>query len=416
MTQILKTAQRTPYKPFVSVPFDHPAVIALRPMLTRILTHYGLTENSRRLDIAQALRDHVARTQIHPHLPLHPNGYGANLAALPTDAPTWAQFNAAYYSAGNTRAADENTYWGQFGFDGIKRIEMLYGTLNRATGELANDGMFVEYEPGKWRWRSINTTKSTQCTYQSQALAHFQAAFGIPATFTSTVGHDGHIAYVVDDDAAGDLGWIYDEPTYNECFTLGGAPSRPLSPLTLHYFSVGGRMNELISTKRAGPAYDPAPYIPNTPGLDDSYFMGNPGHPLGMYVLGSHLNFSSIDVAPSAFKGVATMLTTPGLFDGSLTSTTFNRPNSYYQTTAEAVFPDLGVMFTRVEEDAQGVQVQLESSWCGPTPHRFERRVNGGAWAAILGTADTLARGQGVVEYRVIDALGFKGSRASVKV
>lgn len=399
--RIIWTARRSPMAPaFTPYAFNRPEIKALRPMLGRILATYGLSAESPKLAIAQALRDHVARIMIHPHPPLHPDGYTANLTSLPPDAPTWAAFNAAM-RVGN-RINDENQWWGQFGWDAIRRINIQYGTLNVAEKTLADDGMYTEYAPGRWRWRSINTAKSTQCSYQHIVLAAFQAAYGIPATIMSTVGHDGHMAYIPELRQ-----WIYDESTYNEYYSLPDS-TRPLSPLELHYESLAGRHGTLQVRKRSGPQHDPEPYIKPIPGTDTTYFSGNPGHPRGMTVVGSFLR-------PGAPDGrtVATQVMTHNFGDGSLASQVFGS-SSYLKTTADAVFPDLGVMITRWEVSSAGVSLALESQWPGAGVQRFERRVNGGAWTPLVLPGDTLSNGMGQIEYRAIDSEGFSGATALV--
>src|SRR6185436_14976824 len=120
---------------FVGEDLTKPGIQALRPLVNEIFAAYGNPSNS--LERARALRDWVARTAVHPHPPLHPNGSTANLGVLPI-GKSWADVNALPSS----KFFDvDQVYWWGVGYDGSKMLDRLLGTLDPATGLRADDGM-----------------------------------------------------------------------------------------------------------------------------------------------------------------------------------------------------------------------------------------------------------------------------------
>jgi hypothetical protein len=102
---------------FVGENLANPSILALRPLVSEILTAYENPTTS--LGRARALRDWVARTAVHPHPALHPDASTANVGVLPP-GKTWFDVNSIIYSQGDpdsmTKAS--NAYWQAVGYDG----------------------------------------------------------------------------------------------------------------------------------------------------------------------------------------------------------------------------------------------------------------------------------------------------------
>src|SRR5439155_3659661 len=61
---------------FAGEDLGYPSILALRPLVQEILAAYGNPSTS--LGRARVLRDWMARTAVHPHAPLHPDGSISN--------------------------------------------------------------------------------------------------------------------------------------------------------------------------------------------------------------------------------------------------------------------------------------------------------------------------------------------------
>jgi len=104
--QPLTTVQRDL---FVGEDLANPLILALRPLVADILAAYGNPTTN--LGRARALRDWIARTAVHPHAPLHPDGSTSNLSVLPL-GNTWADVNSLYHrSFADSLVAANNLYW-----------------------------------------------------------------------------------------------------------------------------------------------------------------------------------------------------------------------------------------------------------------------------------------------------------------
>lgn len=410
---------------FRAVDFSHPRVKALRTEGNRVLARYGLSESSPKLDIARAFRDWIARTRVHPHPPLHPTGYLRNMTALPAGA-SWQEFNtkmnATYVNeAGVTvnRANVDNDFWGaNFYLDGIRLAEFSLGALNEATGEFDGTGQLERVDSGRWRIKSLdpahpNYFRSMQCSWQHIELAHWLAAYGIPGTIVSTVGHDGFFCYVPN------MGWVYQCSTYNEEQVLDGGGD-PLSPLTQHLLATAGQRSRLGPRKTAGPDYDPEPYITPNFATDNTYY-SNVGHAKGMITMGTMMGIGGNIGAPINTQR-ANHVHVLGEGTQSAGNEVFTNGDGYYRVQARTAFPELGVGIAGVQRLEAGINFTLFSTWPGPGTQRMYKRVNGGTWTELLFKlpdgrwADSLGAGVGTVEYRAIDSEGFYGDDAVISL
>lgn len=406
--RINKTAKLFPphstYKPLDLIKFDHPAVRAARPMVGRILTRYGLNiDGSARLAVADAIRDSGSRREIHPHPPLHPNGTTAGLMSVPAGFRSWATLNALWNNG--TRANDDNAYWNSLGYDALTRWQILYGTLDIATGNLAGNGMLAEIEPGFWQVKDPNTFKTVQCSHQHIDQAFESAAVGIPGLMCSTIGHDGYMAFIAELNQ-----WVWECRTYNESFVYKGTQRR-LTPQEIINMGQSPATRALIERhKIAGPNYDPEVFMPGWMNTDSTYF-SDVGHLNGMTVFGTMQDFNHIGVPLNQQRANHIQAYMPDLPNQA----PFNNPAAYPRASFDRVLPHLGVgiVSPRLSGDVSTFGLAV-FNWPGPGPFSFERRVNGGAWSAWALDGDTIKRGIGTVDYRAKDSLGFYTGWASV--
>lgn len=385
---------------------------AFKALLDEVLASYGVDPNGPRMPIMRALRDFIARTAIHGHPPLHPAGSAANLFVHPA-GKVWADFLAVFTSA---RMTADDAYWASFGLDGIAKFQKLFGTV-QAGGTLADDGMLTRIGSGQWRIRETDYSgyKTMLCTHQDTVFAVAAVVYGCWATIVSTVGHDGCAVYIPGGWGDNQQGWMWCDITYNECVRLDGAGPF-LSPLELHYYSLQGWQNRLISDHMAGPAHDPEPYIPHSRATDSTYFNDTGNHPNGMNVSGTLLSIG-VHVGTTSMAGrVLTQLPAAAL----ATTPPFNNATSYPRYPAHIVYPDLGLAITGWDELPSGAQFTLAASTAGAAPYTLEKRVtppggSAGAWTPHATWGDTVSDGAGLTEYRLKDANGLYCGLVQVK-
>jgi hypothetical protein len=371
---------------------SNPAVLALRPLVQDILVEYG--NPSTALGRARALRDWVARTAVHPHPPLHPDGSTANLAVLPP-SNTWADVNAIIYRQSNPDSMTQasNVYWQAVGYDGYAMLNRLLGTLDTTTGIRADDGMMVHIGGARYRIRDIEAYHYPICTFQAIMLNALWAAAGLQGMLSSTIDHDPAAVFISDLNK-----WVYEDPTFNEEYALDGAGD-PLSPTELLQSSSTGDAARLRPQKMPGPSVDPEPYGANHAYIDE--------HPAGMTIMGSQLNNRVVGVGGWSTRLV--QIDVPQLASSPLP---YSNPNTYAPVPAQYAFPVLGAVIDSVEVQDSVFVVHLSSTF--PDHARFERRL-GATWATVS-SVDVLPVGQCRVEYRSIDSQGNYSATTIVDV
>ncbi len=253
---------------FVGEDLTNPLILALRPLLGDIFAAYGSPTTS--LGRARAIRDWVARTAVHPYPPFHPNGSTTNLGVLPPGS-TWADVNALPSSKFFNV---DNPYWWGVGYNGYAMLDRLLGTLDPATGLRADDGMMVHVGGARYQIRDIQSYHYTLCTFQAIIASTLWGAAGLHGMLISTASHDPAAVFIPE------LGkWVYEDPTYNDEYTLDGTGD-PLSPVDLLTISSAGEVTRLRPTKFSGPSFDPQVYNPSHPYISD-------GHPNGFVIMGT---------------------------------------------------------------------------------------------------------------------------------
>ena len=352
-----------------------------------ILAAYGNPTTN--LARARAIRDWLARTAIHPHPPLHPDGSTSNLGVLPPGA-TWADVNAVSHSP--KIDADQQYWWG-VGYDGYAMLDRLLGTLDPVTGVRADDGMMVLVQGARYRIRDVASYHYTLCTFQAIMLGALWEAAGLQGMLISTVDHDPSTVFIPE------LGrWVYEDPTFNEEYLLDGTGD-PLSPVDLLTLSSNGQASRLRPTKVNGPSFDPEVYIPT------ASYVGQ--HPNGMVIMGSQLNNRVVGIG--AWPTRLVQINVPQL----ALEPAFNDPVNYDPVSADVAFPRLGVVAQQLQVHDSVYVVQLSSTF--PNAQRLERRLNGGSWQSVAGL-DVLPVGQCRVEYRSLDAGGNVSATAAFDV
>jgi len=362
---------------------ENPAVLALRPMVQEILAEYGNPTTN--LGKARALRDWIARTAVHPHPPLHPDGSTANLGVLPP-GKTWFDVNTIIYhqSSPDSMTNASNAYWRSVGYDGYAMLDRLLGTLDPATGLRADDGMMVHLGGARYQIRDLQSYRYPICTFQAIMLNALWAAARLQGMLSSTIDHDPAAVFIPDLNK-----WVYEDPTFNEEYSLDGVGD-PLSPAELLGYSSSGEAGRLRAIKFPGPTADPETYIPA-----ESY-VGE--HPAGMTIMGSQLN--------SRVVGIGGWSTRLVQIDGPLLATApppWSNPLSYVPVASTVAFPILAPIIDRVDLQDSVYVVQLSSTF--PSAVRLERRVNAGQWESAS-SVDVLPVGQCLVEYRSLDEQG----------
>ncbi len=343
---------------YVPVDLDRPDIQALVPLALEILAAYGNPTSD--LDRARAIREWVARTAIHPYPPFHPAGSTANLAVLPPNA-TWAQVN----QFDSAKVESDSRYWSEVHFNGYAMLDRLLGTLDRATGLRADDGLMERVGSAHYRIRDIEEYRYVLCTYQDIIAISLWGAIGLQGLLLSTYGHDPAAVFIPD------LGkWVYQDPTYNEEFVLRGE-EQALSPLELLAVSLAGRKDQLVQRKMLGPVWSPDVYIDARVHERATYF--GDGHPHGMNRMGTQLN-NSVPTTPG-FRVHLSQIRLPDL------EAPFSDETKYKQAEPATVFPRLGARLTYALEGATQVEFGLESTH--GSLNLFERRINSGPWERV---------------------------------
>jgi hypothetical protein len=376
--QPLTTVDRDRY---VGEDLSNPRILALRPLVEEILAAYGSPTSD--LDRARALRDWLARTAVHPHSGLHPDGSTSNISVLPP-GKGWADVNAIYQAHyADSMFAANNAYWWSVGFDGYAMLDRLLGTLDTVTGIRADDGMMVHVAGVRYRIRDLETYRYPICTFQAIMLSALWEAAGLQGMLTSTVGHDPAAVFIPDLDR-----WVYEDPTFNEEYQVDGTGS-PLSPDVLLERSSTGEVSRLRAAKLAGPSFDPQVYVGTDSYVDE--------YPEGFVIMGSQLNNLVVGIGGWPVKLV--QIDVPQL----ASIAPFNNSAAYDRVAPGTAFPTIGVVVQELSEQDSVYVVQLSTTL--PNQVGFQRRVNGGAWESVAAT-DVLPVGQSTVEYRGVDARG----------
>jgi hypothetical protein len=377
---------------FLGEDLGNPLILALRPLVSDILSAYGNPTTN--LDRARALRDWVSRTAVHPYQALHPDGSTSNLNVLPP-GKSWADVNPV--SMG--RVNDDPHYWGAEGLNGYGMLDRLLGTLDRATGRRADDGMMVHVAGARYQIRDIASYRYVLCSYQDVMLNALWAAAGLHGMLISTVGHDPAAVFIPE------LGrWVYEDPEYNEEYLLDGVGD-PLSPVDLLRFSSNGDAGRLRAVKGMVPTFDSEIYAAH-----DTYM--NEGHPDGFVIMGSQLNNAVVEtvvVGTGDWPVRYVQIDVPRLAAES----PFNDSIRYARVSATEAFPTLGPTVEQVAVDDSVHVVRLSSTF--PKHQRFERRLDGQNWESV-GDVDVLPVGSCRVQYRSIDAIGSISASATLDV
>lgn len=398
MLKIIKTdvIYRTPKRDFVTNRFDHPELVRLRVLANDLLSAYGLNDASPDSLKMAALRDAVSRAVVHPVAALHGDASIANMSMLPS-GKTWADYNSIM-NAGATASNRRTAAYGKL--SPVQQINKLFGTP-AADGSRADDGLLRRLGAGQYQIRDLATYAPDFCTGQAWLLSALGLSVRVASRMWRTNGHDTCIWLETSTGR-----WIYEDATYNERSQID-AIGQPADALELLNLSIAGQQKRISSLKTANPSYDANQWVPHVAGTDSSYWNSIGNHPFGQDNGGSETIRDVLQV-PGAYKQYYTQIPTPRLASvpefGTLArqarSVTFTRP---------------GVALS-VAQDPSGLggTVRLRSTWWGRLPHKFQRRVNGGAWFDVQ-AQDWIGAGAGRVEYRVVDADGGTGCMAEVR-
>ena len=344
-----------------------------------ILAAYG--SPTRNLARARAIRDWVARTAIHPDPSVHQDGSTGNLSVLPS-GKTWADVNAVFSPQ---RVDADRFWWGDQFYDGYAMLDRLLGTLDPTTGLRADDGMMEHVAGARYRIRDIQGYRYLLCSYQAVVANALWAAAGMQALRAATLGHDPAAVFVPE------LGWVYEDPTFNEEYLLDGT-GEPLSPADLLTLSTNGQGSRLIATKLPGPSFDPQAYVGEW-----SYMKA--GHPDGMVIMGGQL-YNRVVGAGGHWSTRYVQIDVPRL---GTVPTPYSDPLVYDRVSASNAFPTLGVVLGQPSVEDSVYVVGLSSTL--PNHDHFERRTNSGSWDRVT-ELDVLPVGACRVEYRSVDAMG----------
>ncbi len=359
---------------YVGEDFSNSSTVALRPLVADIFAAYGNPTTD--LARARAIRDWVARTAIYPDEGVHPDGSRANSSVLPL-GKTWADVNTVL---SDSQRARDVAYWADIAADGYAVLDRLLGTLDRATGVRADDGLMEHVSGALYRIRDIDNYHFFLCTYQTVLVIKLWAAAGLQGLLLQVNGHDPAAVLIPE------LGkWIYEDPGYNNDYILDGLGDA-LSPTDLLSLSYNGMVSRVVPSRVSGPAYDPETYVQNR-----TYVSAI--NPNGYRIVGSRMY--TYNVPNPTPWGRVVMIDVPDLPTSPF--------SAYPRVTADVAFPSLGVVVTGMSSVDSVFVLQLSSTY--PNHQRFERRVEGGIWESVT-AQDILPLGACRVEYRSIDAAG----------
>jgi hypothetical protein len=368
----------------------NPSILALRPLVQEIFAAYGNPTTN--LDRARVIRDWVARTAIYPDKWVHPDTTTSNLTVLPP-GKTWADVNHVLSS---TRWDQDANYWAQFYADGYLILDRLLGTLDRATGERAQDGMMEHVLGARYRIRDVTSYRYLACSYQTAIVSVLWAAAGLHSLQVSILNHDPAAVFIPE------LGrWVYEDPTYNDEYLLDGVGD-PLSPADLLTISTAGQASRLRPAKIPGPSFDPVVYLSGRKYLDA-------GHPEGMIIVGSVLYRRTVGTA-GGWGARFVQIDVPAL---ATVPAPWGDPVFFHHVPAKDAYPTLGVVVDSVQLGDSVYVVHLTSTF--PYHQRFERRLEGQTWETVP-AVDVLPVGATRVEYRSVDGVGGISAIATLDV
>lgn len=336
----------------------------------------GVSVTAPSRDRARAIVGWIAAHAVHPASSLHPNGSDAHTEVLPA-GETWASFNAVFDRT--DRLASDNAYWYGLYPAGGTMLERLVGTI-AADGSIGDDGMLVEYEPGKWRIRSFATFRAVQCTLQCKMAQVLLGAIGIPTLDITTVAHDPMAYYDAEQGR-----WLYIDPTFGEMLTRGGLD---LSPLDLLATSLAGDAGKIVSD-----------VLPCAEWLGERYF--KPAN------TAAGMSFMVVYVDPQWLGGFQDRR--PYRFRG-LGPQDVTQP----QAGVADLMPSVGCGFAGADINGRTVEARLVSNWPGHVG--YQRSLDRGATWKACAEVDYVQPGDGEVRYRSVDANGFAGTAAVISV
>lgn len=337
-----------------------------------ILTGYPSAATD--LDRARCLRDWIARHMIHPAFHFHrfvPAGVGAE--TLPTGGQR-TDLDSLYHVAPTRSITDDQLYWIAYGTDAVAMLNGLMALLTP-----------VNAATGHYRVTSWASYRVALCTYQDVALGALLAGAGLLSCVVRTTGHDPLATWVPS------VGrWVYNDPTYNECFVVNGLPATPVELSQVG--NAGATNSRMLTTTVDRPTWAARAWIVDAESTKNSYRTDKGALAWGF--VGAYLR----DVAGRARY---VLVDSPAARAAAL-------PWHEYGA-AEVVYPDLGCRAS-VRRTAAGTEVRLTTAQ--PRAVRFERQVGAAAWQTC-GASDSLAR-DGSASYRSVDSAGASSSVATV--
>ncbi len=349
-----------------------------RSVAERMLNWAGVDWGDSSRDRARAIVGWFGAHAVHPQVFLHPDGTALNTGVLP-EGETWASFNAVF--GPDARANSDNAYWFGLFPNGVTTVQRLIGTVD-INGNVADDGMLEEVEPGVWRIRNLTDFRSVQCTHQCKMAQVILASMGILAVDISTVGHDPMCYYDIE---AGK--WFYIDPTFGEMLVIGGESATPLDVLKT---SLDGNKDVIVGDKLPGCDY-----------IAVGYFSA-PNEPAG------GMSYMTIHTQPKWAGGLSSRV--PYRF-GTLPSQ--SSANDLPGTVAQ-LMPVLGTGVGGLAKEGAIVEARLRTNW--PEHAGFQRSNDGGAtWAACSAT-EYATTGDGEVRFRSVNAEPFGGTPAIIDV
>ena len=373
---------------FVGEDTSNTKILALQPLVNEIFATYGNPTTN--LDKARAIRDFVARNAVHPFDPYHENTV-SDSSVLPTGS-NWSEFISIF--SNSSRVSADSSFWSLFYLNGYNMLNSLLGTVNLSTLVRNDDGMMTKLAPGKYQIRNYTNYHAVLCTWQQYMFIDLLASAGLHGMQVRTDKHDPGAVFIPELKK-----WIWEDPTFNEEFTLDGNGD-PLSPEELFTYSILGYVARLSPLKSRGPDWDMSPYINLSENYPyNSYFTYN--GPIS--TMGAQINNRIID--NSSWKIDNVQLNTY-LFSSS----TFS---NYSTASSEQMFPQLGVKIVEIKEVENGYQVTLDTSF--PNHYKYFRQTNSGSWAECS-SVDVIPFTPGFYSYRSVDMQNNHGMDAIVNL
>lgn len=310
--------------------------------------------------------------------------------------------------------------------NGFIMLNALFGTINLDTLQRDDDGMLSKIDTGRYRIKDFDSYRAVLCTYQDYIYISLLAAAGLHGMQLATVGHDPAAVFIPEFRK-----WIYEDPTFNEEYTLDGN-GIPLSPFELLFYSVTDDFNRLIPLKTVKPNWDSNIYINNLEDYMCSYTsrMNN-----GFLLMGAQ---QRNDITDNPFFMRRTVWVAIDDLDRSQYRSPYGNEEDYLRVSATVAFPDLGVGFEKLNEDEayqsvsatvafpdlgvgveklieveNGFNVSLKSSF--PNHIKFIKKINNGHWQDC-NDIDFLPLDEAVVTYRSKDSENFYGIDAIINI